>query len=53
MASHAFHPAPICLRDGPGGAVRSFSAVLLTDKTHIHLRSASVQTYTVFTTGIP
>jgi hypothetical protein len=26
---------------------------LLTDKTRIHLRSASVWTYTFFTTGIP
>jgi hypothetical protein len=26
---------------------------LLTDKTRIHLRSASVRTYTFFTTGIP
>ncbi|KAJ1271996.1 hypothetical protein BS78_06G169300 [Paspalum vaginatum] len=26
MAGHAFHPAPVRLRDGPGGAVRSFSA---------------------------
>jgi hypothetical protein len=27
--------------------------LVLTDKTRIHLRSASVQTYTFFTTGIP
>jgi hypothetical protein len=27
--------------------------LVLTDKTCIHLRSASVQTYTFFTTGIP
>jgi hypothetical protein len=27
--------------------------LLLTDKTRIHLRSASVRTYTFFTTGIP
>jgi hypothetical protein len=26
---------------------------LLTDKTRIHLRSASVRTYTFFTTGFP
>jgi hypothetical protein len=26
---------------------------LLTDETRIHLRSASVRTYTFFTTGIP
>jgi ribonuclease HI len=26
---------------------------VLTDKTRIHLRSASIQTYTFFTTGIP
>jgi hypothetical protein len=26
---------------------------LLTDKTHIHLRSASIWTYTFFTMGIP
>jgi hypothetical protein len=30
-----------------------FSSQVLTDKTHIHLRSASVRTYTFFTTGIP
>jgi hypothetical protein len=27
--------------------------LLLTDKTRIHLRSASVRTYTFFTTGFP
>ena len=29
MAGHAFHPAPVRLRDGPGGAVRSFSAAFV------------------------
>jgi hypothetical protein len=28
-------------------------AAVLTDKTRIHLRSASVRTYTFFTTGFP
>jgi hypothetical protein len=27
--------------------------LLLTDKTRMHLQSASIQTYTFFTTGIP
>jgi hypothetical protein len=37
---------------GRGGAPRgSATTCLLTDKTRIHLRSASVQTYTFFTTG--
>ncbi|XP_066348168.1 L-type lectin-domain containing receptor kinase SIT2-like [Miscanthus floridulus] len=29
MAGHAFHPSPVRLRDGPGGAVRSFSAAFV------------------------
>ncbi|CAN6268655.1 unnamed protein product [Urochloa humidicola] len=29
MAGHAFHPTPVRLRDGPGGAVRSFSAAFV------------------------
>ncbi|CAN6272519.1 unnamed protein product [Urochloa humidicola] len=29
MAGHAFHPTPVRLRDGPGAAVRSFSAAFV------------------------
>ncbi|RLM73295.1 hypothetical protein C2845_PM15G15570 [Panicum miliaceum] len=29
MAGHAFHPAPVRLRDRPGGALRSFSAAFV------------------------
>jgi hypothetical protein len=35
----------------PGNGARKRG--LLTDKRHIHLRSASVRTYTFFTTGFP
>jgi hypothetical protein len=34
-------------------ASRATYSPLLTDKTRIHLRSASVRTYTFFTTGFP
>jgi hypothetical protein len=33
--------------------IASIVVLVLTDKTRIHLRSASVRTYTVFTTGFP
>jgi hypothetical protein len=33
--------------------IASIAVLVLTDKTRIHLRSASVRTYTVFTTGFP
>jgi hypothetical protein len=35
------------------GAVDGLSANLLMDKRRIHLRSASVRTYTFFNTGFP
>jgi hypothetical protein len=34
------------------GTHHSWAVPLLMDKTHIHLRSASVRSYTFFTTGI-
>jgi hypothetical protein len=37
----------------PSTTSQKSSRVLLTDKTRIHLRSASVRTYTFFTTGFP
>jgi hypothetical protein len=33
--------------------IASIVVLVLTDKTRIHLRFASVRTYTVFTTGFP
>jgi hypothetical protein len=41
LQEHSLHPVD------RGGAL------LLMNKTHIHLRSASIQTYTFFTTGFP
>jgi hypothetical protein len=40
---------------GIGGLhlILNLSRKVLTDKTSIHLRSASVRTYTFFTTGFP
>jgi hypothetical protein len=37
----------------PKPCVRVPLHIVLTDKTRIHLRSASVRTYTFFTTGFP
>jgi hypothetical protein len=46
-------PRPPTRSYGPPTAHHHHRPAVLTDKTSIHLRSASVRTYTFFTTGFP